>query len=229
MPCRGCEGVRRRWGKHVYAGARRGIGDPSRSVARGRARPAGSRSRTPRDRGGLGRPDAPPRGLVRPARPHGPPRRGPRGRALRDRAAAGGRPDRATDGRDDPRPVRVHRSGDHRAGRVRQGPPHRARRAGARGGDRSARRTRRVVRRLHQPHRPRDPGAPGRRPPSDRALQRRDLAPTAAGGSLRRRTRPGRPRPRRAEPPHVGAGRHRGREGPDGGHPRGPRLVPRRG
>ena len=108
-------------------------------------------------------------------------------------------------------PVRLHRPGDHRRGRIREGAPHRTGRPRAGRGDGAARRSRRVVRRLHQPHRPRDASAPGRGPSGDRALQRRDLAPTAAGGTVRGRARPGHPRPRGPEPPDLGTGRLRGR------------------
>ena len=119
--------------------------------------------------------------------------------------------------RDDPRQVRMHRPGDHGSGRLREGPTNRSGGPRAGRGD-GARR-----------------GAPGAwfvdfTNPTGLVTQALlDEGHRAVGlcnvaislqrrlaDAIRRRARPRHHGPRRVESPHVGAGRHRGRRGPDG-------------
>ena len=69
----------------------------------------------------------------------------------------------------------------------------------------AARGTGRVDHRLHQPGRHRHPGPAAGRPPRRRAVQRRHRLPASVRRLPRGRARPGTARPRRAEPPHLGA------------------------
>ena len=175
----GCEGRGGRGRQHLHPGARRGVRHPRRPAPRRRARAPGHRSGAPRGRRRAGGAHAAPRRMVRVARPHRRPAPGARGRGLRDRAAAGRRPGGEAPGRDDPPGVRVHRAGDDRARRVREGAAHRAGRAGSRGGDRRAWGAGRVVRGLHESDGARHAGAARPRSPGARALQRRDRLPAA--------------------------------------------------
>ena len=76
-----------------------------------------------------------------------------------------------------PLALRLHRPGDDRRRRLRQGAAHGAGRARDRRARARARRGRRVDRRLHEPGRDRHARAARRRSPRRRALQRRDRLP----------------------------------------------------
>ncbi len=136
-----------------------------------------------------------------------------RGR-LRHRAAARGRPGRPLQGRDHPAEVRLHRPGDDRSGRLREGAADRTGGPGARRGDRTPGRAGRVVRGLHQPHRARDAGAAGPRPSRDRPVQRGDRVPASVRATFRRGARARATGARGAQPPDVGAQGAGGRRGP---------------
>src|SRR6516165_4418349 len=107
--------------------------------------------------------------------------------------------------------IRLHRPGDHRRRRVRQGTPDRPGRAGHRRAGPAASPSLGVDHRLHQPGGDRDPGPAGRGPPGPRAVQRGHRVPAALRRHGRRRSVPGPARPRRAQSPDLGAGGHRGR------------------
>ena len=141
--------------------------------------------------------------------------------------AAGRRAADADQRRDVPTGVRLRRAGDDRRRRAREGAAHgpgRARHRPPRTGTRPAGR---VDRGLHQPGRHRHPGAARRRTPRGRAVQRRDRSPAGAGEAARRGTGRRDARPRRAQPPDVGARGHRGRCGPAAGADRQARRLPR--
>ena len=127
------------------------------------------------------------RRMGRPSRPHRRPGSRTRGRRLRTRAAAGRRPGRPVLRRDDPAAVRVHRAGDDRSRRVREGAADGAGGAGARGGDRAPRRPGRLVRGFHEPHGAGHAGPARRGTSGAGAVQRRDRVPAALRGPLRRR------------------------------------------
>ena len=224
----GCEGRGRRWRQHVHAGARRGVRDPRRPSPGGRAGAARHRPRASRRRRRPGRAHDAQGRLVGSPHPHRRPRRGDRRRRLRDRAAPGGREPGSLPGRDDPAHVRVHRPGDDRSRRVRQGAADGAGGAGARRAHGRARRARRVVRGLHQPDRAGHAGAGGSGTPGDRALQRGDRVPAGVRVDVRGRPLERAAGPRRAQPPDVGAqGADRRGGSPAGvaGGARGPRLA----
>ena len=90
---------------------------------------------------------------------------------------------------------------------------------------------RRVDHRLHQPGRHRHPRAAPGGAPRGRAVQRGDRVPAALRGLARRTPGVAGARPRRAQPPDLGAGRAGGRRGPAAGAAgvarRGDRLVGR--
>ena len=130
-----------------------------------------------------------------------------RRRRLRPHPAPGRRPGGTARRRDAAAAVRADRPGDDRRGRLREGAADRAGRARPRGADGEARRAGRLDRRLHEPGRDRDPGAARRRPPGDRAVQRRDRVPATVRRAIRRRAGAGRARARRAQPPDAGTGR----------------------
>ena len=92
------------------------------------------------------------------------------------------------------------------AGRAGQGAAHRARGPGHRRPRPPPLAARRVDHRLHQPGGHRHPRAAGRRPPGHRAVQLRDRVPAPLRQPARRGPGAGRPGPRRAEPPDLGAG-----------------------
>ena len=226
-PRYGCEGDGRRRREHVHAGARRGVRDARRPAPGRRSGAAGHRSGAARHRRRARGADAAPGRLGGEPDADRRPRRGARGRRLRDRPTARGRSGSPLPGRDDPAPVRMHRPGDHRRRRVRQGVAHRSDGAGAGGGNRSPRQPRSVVRRLHEPDGVGDPGAAGRRSSRARALQRGDRVPAAVRGSLRRGARARAAGARRAQPSDVGAQGAGGRRRPVAGDP-GFRDRPRR-
>ena len=121
-------------------------------------------------------------------------------RALPDpRRRAGG----AAARRDGAAALRLHRPGDDRRRRLREGDAHGAGDPRARGARRRARRAGRLDRRLHEPGGDRDARAARRRPPRRRALQRRDHLPATVRAAARRRARARARRPGRAEPPDV--------------------------
>ena len=151
-----------------------------------RARPARPRPRPARDRRRARRPDPRPAGLAGPAdahrRPVGRRSTAPRSRSIQLRV--GGQAARLVD-ETLPPPVRRASARRRRARRVREGAADRAGRPRHRRGVGAARRARLVDPRLHEPGRDRHPGAARRRPPGDRAVQRRDRvpAPVRASGS----------------------------------------------
>ena len=78
--------------------------------------------------------------------------------------------------------VRLHRPGDDRRGRAREGASHRSGGARDRRARARARRRRRLDRRLHEPGRHRHARAARRRSPRGRPLQRRDRLPALTRG-----------------------------------------------
>ena len=143
-------------------------------------------------------------------------RAGARRRGRGAAPAAGRRAGRAQPGRDLAAGVRLRRAGDDRRGRAGEGAadgPGRARhrRAGHQGG------AGRVDHRLHQPGRHRHPSTPAGGAPRGRPVQRGDRVPASLRRLARRTPGVAGARPRRAQPPDVGAGRAGGRRGPAAG------------
>ena len=100
--------------------------------------------------------------------------------------------------------VRLHRPGDDRRRRLREGAAHRPGGARDRGARARARGAGRLDRRLHEPGRHRHPGPARRRPPRGRAVQRRDRLPAPLRRLARSRAGARRRRPGRPEPPDLG-------------------------
>ncbi len=147
------------------------------------------------------------------------------GARRRPAAAAGRRPGHPAPGRDLAAGVRLHRAGDHRRGRLRQGAAHGAGRAGRGRARQAAGAAGRLDHRLHQPGRHRHPRAAGRGPSCHRAVQRRDRLPAAVRLPAGRHARAGRARSRRSQSSDLGTGRLPRRPG----HAARPAGAPRRG
>ena len=172
------EGRSRRRRLDLHARARLRPLARARPDRRPRARPARRRLRTARrGRAGWRRGCSTRQGFRGPTHRDRRPRPSGRGRRLRPdpdpRRRPGGPPLR----RDDPARLRLHRPGDDRRGRLREGAADGARRARDRRARARRRGRRRVDRRLHQPGRDRHARPARRRPPRGRALQRGDQLP----------------------------------------------------
>ena len=170
---------------------------------------------------------APPR-LRRTLHHHDRPRRGRERGLVRARPAPRRRHGGAPARRDHPPAVRLHRPGDDRPGRLRQGAAHGAGRPGHRRRHATPGRAGRLAAGLHQPVGSRHAGAARPRPSRHRSVQRADRLSAPVRRAARRGARTRTARARRPEPPVVGAQGDRRRRRPSARAHRPPRRRPGR-